>query len=108
METFGAKSAQQVVEKVFTGIYFSFMIVRHPLDRVVSAFRDCILNPRRWTATYYIPRIFAAAKVIKILAIKVYKGEVGQSLKSSLFNAAKTPPCMRLRHLPTPSNLCYI
>ena len=43
--------------KIGTGTYYSFMIVRHPFDRVLSAYRDRILNTNTWQAQYHIPRM---------------------------------------------------
>jgi hypothetical protein len=38
--------------------YFTFTAVRHPFDRVLSAFRDRILNGCTPQAKQYVPKIF--------------------------------------------------
>ena len=51
------------VKKIWTGVYYSFMIVRHPFDRVLSAYRDRIMNKDTGQAINHIPRIYVALKV---------------------------------------------
>ena len=49
--------------QVWTGAYYSFLIVRHPFDRVLSAYRDRIANIETGQAQHHIPRIYVALKV---------------------------------------------
>ena len=53
-----AKSAQQVRQMIGSGDYFSFLVVRHPLDRVLSAFRDRILDGCTGQSIHTVPKIF--------------------------------------------------
>ena len=39
------------------------MVVRHPFDRVLSAYRDRIMNKGTGQAVNHIPRIYVALKV---------------------------------------------
>ena len=39
------------------------IVVRHPFDRVLSAYRDRIMNKGTGQAINHIPRIFVALKV---------------------------------------------
>ena len=39
------------------------MVVRHPFDRLLSAYRDRIMNKETGQAKNHIPRIFVALKV---------------------------------------------
>ena len=52
-----------IVFKVWTGAYNSLIVVRHPFDRVLSAYRDRIMNKGTGQAINHIPRIFIALKV---------------------------------------------
>ena len=60
--------------QVWTGAYYSFLIVRHPFDRVLSAYRDRIANKETGQAQHHIPRIYVALKVWNkfILIINVW------------------------------------
>ncbi len=40
-----------------SGSYFTFLVVRHPLDRLLSAFRNRILRPCTGTARAHVPGI---------------------------------------------------
>ena len=40
------------------------MVVRHPFDRVLSAYRDRIMNKETWQAKNYIPRIYVALRYV--------------------------------------------
>ena len=51
-------SAQELLEYVNSGNYFSFTVVRHPFDRLVSAYRDRILHGCTNQAKFFIPQIF--------------------------------------------------
>ena len=51
-------SAQELLEYVNSGNYFSFIVVRHPFDRLVSAYRDRILHGCTNQAKFFIPQIF--------------------------------------------------
>ena len=46
------------MEIIKLGNYFTFTIVRHPLDRLISAYRDRILNGCTDQAKLHIPAIF--------------------------------------------------
>ena len=52
------KSYQELMEVIKLGNYFTFTIVRHPLDRLISAYRDRILNGCTDQAKLHIPAIF--------------------------------------------------
>lgn len=57
----GPSSTTEVVEKVGSGNYFSFLVVRHPFDRILSAYRDRIVaHPCCGQAKQYIPKILEA------------------------------------------------
>ena len=49
--------------QIWTGQYYSFMIVRHPFERALSAYRDRILRKDSSQAIRHIPRIFSMLKV---------------------------------------------
>ena len=49
--------------QIWTGKYYSFMIVRHPFERALSAYRDRILRKDSSQAIRHIPRIFSTLKV---------------------------------------------
>ncbi len=51
------KSPQHLFETLATGNYFSFTVVRHPFDRLLSAYRDRILNGCTGQSKNYVPRI---------------------------------------------------
>ena len=51
-------SAQELLETANSGNYFSFTVVRHPFDRLVSAYRDRILHGCTGQAKHHIPQIF--------------------------------------------------
>ncbi|TRY70203.1 hypothetical protein TCAL_09643 [Tigriopus californicus] len=60
-EKLGPSSATEVVEKLGSGNYFSFLVVRHPFDRILSAYRDRIVsNPCCAQAIQHVPKIFEA------------------------------------------------
>ena len=54
---------ETLFKKVWTGAYYSIMVVRHPFDRLLSAYRDRIMNKETGQAKNHIPRIFVALKV---------------------------------------------
>lgn len=45
------------------GTYYSFMVVRHPFDRVLSAYRNRIMNKDSDCAKDHNPKIFKAFQV---------------------------------------------
>ena len=53
--------------KASSDLYFTFIVVRHPLARLLSAYIDRILRPKNqsWQARNYVPKIFVAAQVEK-------------------------------------------
>ena len=53
--------------KASSDLYFTFIVVRHPLARLLSAYIDRILRPKSqsWQARNYVPKIFVAAQVEK-------------------------------------------
>ena len=53
-----AGSVQQVREIFGSGDFFTFTVVRHPLDRILSAFRDRILNGCTSQSKYNVPALF--------------------------------------------------
>ena len=57
------KLNQNSLFQIWTGKYYSFMIVRHPFERVLSAYRDRILRKDSSQAIRHIPRIFRTLKV---------------------------------------------
>ena len=57
------KLNQNSLFQIWTGKYYSFMIVRHPFERVLSAYRDRILRKDSSQAIRHISRIFRALKV---------------------------------------------
>ena len=56
------KSVQELLETANSGNYFSFTVVRHPFDRLVSAYRDRILHGCTDQAKYHIPQIFSLTR----------------------------------------------
>ena len=52
------RSYQELMEIIKLGNYFTFTIVRHPLDRLISAYRDRILDGCTDQAKLHIPAIF--------------------------------------------------
>lgn len=52
------KTQADLLKKFHSGNYFSFTVVRHPLDRILSAFRDRILNGCTGQSKTHVPRIF--------------------------------------------------
>ncbi len=57
------KGANELLERLNSGSYFAFQVVRHPLDRLLSAFRDRILDGCTGQAKNVIPRIFHMFKL---------------------------------------------
>ena len=51
-------SAQALLETLSSGNSFTFTVVRHPFDRLISAYRDRILQGCTDQAKLYIPQIF--------------------------------------------------
>ena len=52
-----------VFTQILTGTYYSFMMVRHPFDRVLSAYRNRIMNKETGQAITHNPKIFMAFQV---------------------------------------------
>ena len=52
-----------VFTQILTGTYYSFMVVRHPFDRVLSAYRNRIMNKKAGQAKKHNPKIFKAFQV---------------------------------------------
>ena len=52
------KGYQELMEIIKLGNYFTFTIVRHPLDRLISAYPDRILNGCTDQAKLHFPAIF--------------------------------------------------
>ena len=57
------KLAPGSTRKVLESDYFTFTVVRHPFDRVLSAFRDRILRGCAHQAKKHIPRILGRAEL---------------------------------------------
>ena len=51
-------SSQELLEHVNSGNYFSFTTVRHPFDRLISAYVDRILRGCSGQAKDHVPKIF--------------------------------------------------
>jgi hypothetical protein len=58
------KSAEELHEITTTKDYYKLIVVRHPFQRLVSAYRDRIEDTSRFTsqAWIYVPRIFALTR----------------------------------------------
>ena len=56
------RSVQELLETANSGNYFSFTVVRHPFDRLVSAYRDRILHGCTDQAKYHIPQILSLTR----------------------------------------------
>ena len=52
-----------VFTQILTGTYYSFIVVRHPFDRVLSAYRNRIMNKKAGQAKKHNPKIFKAFQV---------------------------------------------
>jgi hypothetical protein len=59
-----AASVQRVREVYESGDYFTFTVVRHPLDRILSAFRDRILNGCTAQSRQTVPALFVEVPVL--------------------------------------------
>ena len=57
------KLAPSSTREILQSDYFTFTVVRHPLDRVLSAFRDRILNGCTYQAKTHIPKMIGKARV---------------------------------------------
>ena len=53
-----AASVQRVREVFQSGDHFTFTVVRHPLDRILSAYRDRIMNGCTSQSKYNVPAVF--------------------------------------------------
>ena len=51
-------SSHELLEHVNSGNYFSFTMVRHPFDRLISAYVDRILHGCNIQAKNHVPKIF--------------------------------------------------
>ena len=51
-------SSHELLEHVNSGNYFSFTTVRHPFDRLISAYVDRILDGCTGQAKIHVPKIF--------------------------------------------------
>ena len=57
------KLAPKSQNEVLEADYYTFTVVRHPFDRVLSAFRNRILNGCTWQAKKHIPKIIQKNKL---------------------------------------------
>lgn len=55
-------SSQQLLETISNADYFTFTVVRHPFDRLLSAYRDRILNGCTSQSKNYVPRVFSLTR----------------------------------------------
>jgi hypothetical protein len=60
-------SAQDLLEILGPGNYFTFTVVRHPFDRLLSAFRDRILHGCTGQAKHHVPQIFYLTRKSQII-----------------------------------------
>ena len=75
-------SALELLENLNSGNYFSFTVVRHPFDRLVSAYRDRILHGCTDQAKYYIPQIFSLTrKRLILLGTSILFDEISGCIK---------------------------
>ncbi len=51
------KSSQSLLEKVHSGDYYTFTVVRHPFVRLLSSYRDRILDGCSDQAITEVPKI---------------------------------------------------
>ena len=56
------KSSLELLETIEAGNHFIFTVVRHPFDRLISAYRDRILKGCTAQAKYHIPGIFSLTR----------------------------------------------
>ena len=56
------KSSLELLETIEAGNHFIFTVVRHPFDRLISAYRDRILKGCTDQAKYHIPGIFSLTR----------------------------------------------
>ena len=56
------KSSLELLETIEAGNHFIFTVVRHPFDRLISAYRDRILKGCTAQAKYHIPGIFGLTR----------------------------------------------
>ena len=82
VERMAPGSVQELLEAVNSGNYFSFTVVRHPFDRLVSAYRDRILHGCTDQAKYYIPQIFSLTrKRLILLGTSILFDEISGCIK---------------------------
>ena len=58
----GIKHDPDLRKALVSGKYFTFTTVRHPFDRLISAYRDRILDGCTWQSQHFVPQIFDLAE----------------------------------------------
>jgi Sulfotransferase family len=69
-----AGSSQRVREVFLSGDFFTFTVVRHPLDRILSAYRERILNGCTAQSKYNVPALFVELKDDRGQCYKTFYG----------------------------------
>ena len=103
------RSIQDLLEHLSLGNYFTFTVVRHPFDRLVSAFRDRILKGCTAQAKYHIPQIFhMTRKQLLYLGTSVLFDDTSGCIKSSFLPTFQEFIQYIVQHPDTYDNLHWI
>ena len=73
----GPKNLQDLFEKSLSKNYFTFTVVRHPFDRLISAYRDRILHGCTGQSMRFVPKIFSFTKNQPFLWFWIFLGTSG-------------------------------
>ena len=57
-----SESEASLLERLRSGRHFAFLAARHPLDRLLSAYRDRIMDGRSGQAMKHVPKMLGVKK----------------------------------------------